>query len=183
MARPSSRDAILDAAEAVVVESGASHMTIEAVAERSGISKGGVMYNFPTKEALLEAMIRRMTERFERLREEARQNLAGRSPSELMVEIRMLQGGSKEADHRLSAALLAAVANQPDLIRDMRETMRRRFRDEIVSDGPFVRSAILFFAALGMHFHDLLDFSLLDSSQRAEVFDELARRAAGGRNV
>ena len=58
--RPSSRDGMLAAAEAVVVESGATRLTLDAVAKKAGVSKGGVLYHFPTKDALLEAMIERL---------------------------------------------------------------------------------------------------------------------------
>jgi AcrR family transcriptional regulator len=81
MARPSSKEIILEAAEAIVLESGAVHMTLDAVAERSGVSKGGLMYNFPTKEALLEAMINRMRDRLNRLREKARRCFPGAVPT------------------------------------------------------------------------------------------------------
>ena len=58
--RKSSREKILDAAAELVGEIGAGRLTLEAVAERAGLSKGGLLYNFPTKEALLQGMIQRM---------------------------------------------------------------------------------------------------------------------------
>jgi len=178
MTRPNSKEAILDAAEAIVIEAGASRMTLDAVAERSGISKGGLMYNFPTKEALLEAMIGRMGERLGQLREKARQELAPGSSNELRVEIRSLQGKSN-ADHRLSAALLAVAANQPELMRALLEDLRDRFLNKITANGNFTRSSILYFAALGLHFHDLLNLSLLDRKQQKEILEELMRLAGG----
>ena len=43
-----------------LVKTGAGKLTLDAVAERAGLSKGGLLYNFPTKDALLQAMIQRM---------------------------------------------------------------------------------------------------------------------------
>ena len=60
MPKKNSKDHILDAAEAVVVELGAGHMSIDLVARKAGVSKGGLMYHFPTKESLLIAMISRL---------------------------------------------------------------------------------------------------------------------------
>ncbi len=176
MARPSSKEIILEAAEAIVLESGAVHMTLDAVAERSGVSKGGLMYNFPTKEALLEAMINRMRDRLNRLREKAREMLPRSSSNELMVEIRMLQG-EFACDRRLGVALLAVAANHPTLTRQINEEMRERFFSDIVSQDSFSRSAILYFAALGLHFHDLLNLSLIDNKKMKLVFEELLRLA------
>lgn len=182
MTRSSSKKTILAAAEAIVIESGASHMTLDAVAERSGISKGGLMYNFPSKEALLEAMVGRMKERFDQLREKARRDLPQGRTNELMVEIRIMQGDS-DTDHRLSAALLAAASNQPKLAHKVRDEWRDRFLNKLASKDDFARSAILFFAAVGIHFHDLLNLSLLDGEQRKTIFAELMRLASGGGNI
>ena len=57
-----SRDLILNAAEALVSEIGAARLTIDAVAARSGLSKGGVLYNFPSKDALIGGMMPRLIE-------------------------------------------------------------------------------------------------------------------------
>src|ERR1700722_11797421 len=63
--RPSAKDDILDAAEAVVVDKGAAHLTLDAVTERAGISKGGLRYHFESKEALLAALVERQIRRYE----------------------------------------------------------------------------------------------------------------------
>ena len=59
------QDRILDAAEQVIVETGGLGMTQDAVAERAGISKGGLTYTFPTKDDLISAAMARESERFE----------------------------------------------------------------------------------------------------------------------
>ena len=45
-----SRDRILDAAESVILDSGGRTFTLDAVAERAGISKGGLVCSFATKD-------------------------------------------------------------------------------------------------------------------------------------
>ena len=58
------RERILEAAERVVGDVGAARMTLEGVAQAAGVSKGGLLYHFPTKEALTEAMIERLVRGF-----------------------------------------------------------------------------------------------------------------------
>ncbi len=43
------RSALLDAAERVVLRDGAGQLTMDAVAAEAGVSKGGVLYAFPSK--------------------------------------------------------------------------------------------------------------------------------------
>ena len=153
-------------------------MTLDAVAQKSGVSKGGLIYNFPTKEALLDGMLTRMFHRINELRQTIRSEQPADQPNELVVEIRTLQGKSRHTDQRLSAALLAAVANQPELLTPIRAQLSQRFACMIPPQGNFLWSAILFFAAFGIHFHDMMNVSLLDPRQKAELYDELCRLAA-----
>jgi AcrR family transcriptional regulator len=65
MARPSKRDHILDALEDELLDAGPETPSLEAVAARAAVSKGGVLYHFPSKDALLEALLRRWVARAE----------------------------------------------------------------------------------------------------------------------
>jgi AcrR family transcriptional regulator len=178
MARPSCKEALLDAAEEVVVESGAGHMTLDAVAERSGVSKGGLMYHFPTKDALLTAMMQRMMDVLDEYREKARATLSGKDKeNHLLVEILSGQLMSGKFT-RLSAALLAVGANRPELAKPFRQKHGERLQKEIVAGKPFERASILFLADLGLHFLEIFNFSFFDEGQRDRIFKELARLAA-----
>jgi AcrR family transcriptional regulator len=57
------RDRILDAALQVIAQAGACRMTLDAVAEAAGVSKGGLLYHFPDKEALLRNLLDRHLDR------------------------------------------------------------------------------------------------------------------------
>lgn len=65
MARPSNREAILDAFERVLIERGNAETTVEAVAVSAGVSKGGLLYHFGTKDELFSAFGDRITERID----------------------------------------------------------------------------------------------------------------------
>ncbi|MFQ6485110.1 TetR/AcrR family transcriptional regulator [Brachybacterium epidermidis] len=56
----SARDAVLDAYQAMLLEDGQRATTLEAVAARAGVSKGGLLYHFKSKEALAEGLIERL---------------------------------------------------------------------------------------------------------------------------
>jgi AcrR family transcriptional regulator len=51
------RHAILVAARQVIMHQGVPKLTLEAVAAQAGISKGGLLYHFPTKEAMLHGLL------------------------------------------------------------------------------------------------------------------------------
>ncbi|NMO92618.1 TetR/AcrR family transcriptional regulator [Actinomycetospora sp. TBRC 11914] len=65
MPRPSQRDAIVRAYVDHVVAHGPDAVTLEGVATRAGVSKGGLLYHFGSKEALLTGFldwVRELTE-------------------------------------------------------------------------------------------------------------------------
>jgi AcrR family transcriptional regulator len=65
MARPSRRTQLLDAAVAVVRREGAAALTLDAVAAEAGVSKGGVLYHFASKRALIDGLLNRWLDAFE----------------------------------------------------------------------------------------------------------------------
>jgi len=59
------RARILHGAEEVVLRDGVAHLTLEAAASEAGISKGGILYHFPTRAALVTAMVERLGSQFD----------------------------------------------------------------------------------------------------------------------
>ncbi|WP_405134090.1 TetR/AcrR family transcriptional regulator [Nocardia sp. NBC_01388] len=57
------RNRILDALESLLLDKGMSQVTLESVAAAAGVSKGGLLYHFKSKDALLAGLVRRLGER------------------------------------------------------------------------------------------------------------------------
>ena len=101
--RASTRDLILDAAERVVARDGARRLTIDAVVKESGYSKGGILYNFPSKLALIKGMVERVVdshaERHQAAISEA--EAEGRSPLEAMARV-LMRKKERDLDRQVS---------------------------------------------------------------------------------
>ncbi|MFO6445935.1 TetR/AcrR family transcriptional regulator [Erythrobacter sp. NE805] len=119
------REAVLDAAETLVLETGAAHLTMDAVALRAGVSKGGVLHHFPTKRDLIGAMLDRLLAVFEG-DAEIIERIAGRDlKPQLHAWIRLTETPDPKVE-RMAAALLSAVANEPDLLSPFGVMMQQR---------------------------------------------------------
>jgi len=57
---PLAREKVLDAFEAILIDEGERAATMDATAKAAGVSKGGLLYHFGTKEALEAAVIERL---------------------------------------------------------------------------------------------------------------------------
>ena len=57
----SARDRILDNFEDILIKEGERAATMDAVAAAAGVSKGGLLYHFPSKEAMVDALCERLS--------------------------------------------------------------------------------------------------------------------------
>jgi AcrR family transcriptional regulator len=174
--RPSSKVVMLDAAEAIVLESGARHMTLDAVAVKAGVSKGGLLYHFPTKDALLRAMLDRLRKQLDEAWKKKCKGLKEGPGREIKAFILSFSDRNPNQD-QIGSALLAAVAHDPKLLQIGRDDLRRRLTECIQSGFSFKRAAVIFFAVHGLIFSELLSLSPLSRRERNEFVDELLRLA------
>ncbi|MFE3599717.1 TetR/AcrR family transcriptional regulator [Streptomyces sp. NPDC059142] len=63
--RPSQKHVIIDAAIRVTERDGITGLTLESAAEEAGVTKGGLMYHFRTRNALLMAIQQHLTRQWE----------------------------------------------------------------------------------------------------------------------
>lgn len=60
------RRALLDCVAAIATEQGLGALTIQAVADRAGVTKGGLLHHFDSKQALIEAVFADLLEQLDR---------------------------------------------------------------------------------------------------------------------
>ena len=122
---PAARDRILDAAEQLVADQGASSLTLDAVAQAAGVSKGGLLYHYPNKDALLAAMIERHCDDLDERCARELEGLPADQPSSRLKASILGVLTPRAGREDLGAALLAAAANKPCLARRRACPLRR----------------------------------------------------------
>jgi AcrR family transcriptional regulator len=172
--RANSKEAILDAAEAVVMEMGAVHTSLDVVAHKAGVSKGGLMYHFPTKESLLKAMIDRLVKQFYEDREKMSQGMK-QSPGRLLKAGILTALEPNEKRDRMGLSILVVAAHDPQLLERLKEAYQEHQKELVDSGLPYERASILSLAADGMMFRELLRLSPFSVVQRKKIKDEMAR--------
>jgi AcrR family transcriptional regulator len=117
------RDRILNAAESVILDSGGRTFTLDAVAERAGISKGGLVYTFATKDGLVRAALEREVSRFQGA---VRQRLGYKPVDPFETVLAHIEEALDEDDAttRKAAFLVTALVHAPEML----EPVRRYYR-------------------------------------------------------
>jgi len=173
--RSSSREIILAAAEAVALKKGAAHLTLDAVAKEAGVSKGGLLYHFRSKEALLQGMI---AHRVNQCAEERRQAEA-RFPRDKAALLKaIVESGLDDDDpsRKINAAALAATANDHALLAPVKGHNRKLFK-ELEAFGSFNRASVVVLAVQGLWLMETLQISPLTPRQRLGIIKELVALA------
>ena len=143
---------ILEAARAIAAREGAGKITIEAVAKEAGLSKGGVLYNFPTKRALLSGLLDQMLA----AHRELLANVPERHPGRTLRGHLETVLHSQDVDDDLSMAILAAAASDPRLLDPLRAELTGDLERILTDtkDAPAAMIAVL--AIQGLRFQRLL---------------------------
>lgn len=173
------RERILEAAERVVGEVGAARMTLDGVAQAAGVSKGGLLYHFPSKESLLSALAKRYMESMTDCIEQAKSGggaADGRDLKACIVGILEQQPRAKIVG--MGAALFAAAANDLTLLEAIRER-KAQFTKQLVesSNVDFARAAVVMLAIDGLIMRESLRISSFTEEQRERVVQQLLQIA------
>ena len=180
-----SRDAALSAAVAVILRDGILGMTIEAVAREAGLSKGGVLYHFSSKDALLRGMLEHFLEAMEADME------ASRAADPIEVG-RWMRGYLKtffagtagvaanlpaSQQRNLHAAMFAAIVINRDLLIPVVQRYGDRWRIASQNDGvPASEQLITWLAADGLWVWEILGIIPGDGTEKAQIVESLIQR-------
>lgn len=174
--RPSNREAVLASALAVVRDRGAGRLTIEAVAKHSGSTKGGVMYHFPSKEALIAALVDRARAVAEEEIASAERLAADTGCSMLSAYVEVVLSGDPSADP-LNSGIIGAAANEPALLGPFRELMEDRFRRLCADGASPARVGVVLAALDGIWTAEALGIPPFSEEVRTHVAAELSALA------
>lgn len=140
-------EAMLDAAEEVVLCDGIGHLTLDAVARRARLSKSGLLHHFPTKDALIDALVARVVAGWRTGCEAALAEQppgVGRFPRAVIGHC--LGSTEKLTDtlRRRTKVLIAAMVHDPSLVEPLRK-VKREYMARAKADGlpPGVAEAVL----------------------------------------
>lgn len=138
---PAAREKVLDAFESILVEHGERTATLEAVAEAAGVSKGGLLYHFGSKQALVEGLCERLMGLIDADVDKMR--AAPEGPAAFYVRSSLYTGSP--LDRTIIATSRLAQGSYQSAVEVLR-TMRQRWFEvivEAVEDAAVARAAML----------------------------------------
>lgn len=168
-----SRKAALQAALAIIARDGPGRLTLDAIAREAGMSKGGVMHQFPTKQAVLTALLEQQRAYFEEFsRRFKTENRSATAQPELAARIAIWREVALKREP-VAFAILGALIEDPGFLSTGRDAEAKKM-GVIKAEAKDPQLALLRAAAAqGLALTSLFGISTLSDKERAQLFDRL----------
>ncbi|QQK79103.1 TetR/AcrR family transcriptional regulator [Salicibibacter cibi] len=161
------REKILKAAAKTVSRVGIGNVTLEQVAEEAGISKGGLLYHFPSKQALLKGMVDYVFKRSN----EAIAEYENAHDFSLSYVLSTLDDVDREGDiSTMDKSAIMAIANDRDLLTPMQQQYNEWMRLLRAENSEEVATIIRLITS-GLWFENLFDIHLHGNEDRTHVLN------------
>lgn len=166
------RAMLLEAAAQIVTEQGTHHLTLDAVARKCSVSKGGLLHHFPNKQALLNGL-------FDALLQKLDQHIDTQMAKDphpygrfTRAYLSMNSIIERSPPSQLLATLTLAMASNLPL-RERWLTWFEGRLDKVDASEQDTTSWIIRFAADGLWLSDLTQTPQLNAQQRQAVIQQL----------
>ncbi|MGZ0043124.1 TetR/AcrR family transcriptional regulator [Paenibacillus ottowii] len=170
----SKRNQILAAASSIVNTHGAEKLTLEAVAKEAGVSKGGLLYHFPNKQALVDTMMEESTNSYiSNIIENAINsiNINGKwSRAYIDATFNDVKNGNSD---EMNSAIIISLYTNPDLLTKFKNEysiIQKNIENEGIDP---VIATIVRLAVDGLRFSEILGVGDLNSELREKVIKQL----------
>ncbi|WP_321927043.1 TetR/AcrR family transcriptional regulator [Burkholderia sp. BCC1998] len=173
------RAQLLEAASEIATHHGVAALTLDAVAERAGVTKGALQYHFANKQGLLDALFGQATERFATQMAARRAvDSHGDGAAARAYLHAVLDTAQPAASTDVLRVLVASMITEQETRARWSVPMREWTRPDPV---PLERAATLMIcrlAADGLWISELLDSVEISAELRAEIVRQLDRMTA-----
>jgi len=167
------RKNILQAANRVVLRDGSNALTLDAVAKEAEVSKGGLLYHFPSKEALISAMVEDLIHSAD----DSMRQLQASDPEPRGSWTRAFINVCRESGETdtISAALIPAAASDPALLDPMRrmyEVWQQNLDEDLGDSGT---STLIRLALDGLWLVELFNLAPPRGERREEFLSMMIK--------
>jgi AcrR family transcriptional regulator len=164
------RAAIVSAATRIVMDRGIAKLTLADVATEAGISKGGLLHYFGSKEALIRAMITAGLDSFE---EKTMTMVAADPTPGSYLRAYITTSFPAESADDLAAAMIASVGTDRELLADY-ATANAKWSSRLKTDGlDYFYAEVIRLAVDGLYFNEAIGLPPLKPVDRKAFLSRL----------
>lgn len=175
MGRPTQREVILDAFQDLIVDVGAGNITLDAAAARAGVSKGGLLYHFPSKSDLFAGLVDRLATSID--------EAIAAAPTDPVDLVRWYIGAATDVvdgEDTLWLALFAATGDLDDDISEPLGELFARYSTPLAALPPVLGEHVRLVGD-GLYFNALVGGPMPTTEHLTQITDSLVSGIASSR--
>ena len=172
------KELILVVAREIAAEKGVGQLTLEAVADRAGISKGGLLYHFPGKKELIIALMDSYVSHLSAELESATEPFKGHPQALVLGFIHWYKkfNGIAATNRTWGAAVFAVQSFDPQLMEPLHNWYRQLF-EKIRNSGPAsLDTATAIMAIEGLFMLSLYNLDQLTTEEKSRIIQHIEDR-------
>ncbi|WP_419690663.1 TetR/AcrR family transcriptional regulator [Burkholderia theae] len=174
------RAQLLAAASEIATHHGVAALTLDAVAERAGVTKGALQYHFANKQGLLDALFGQATERFTaQMAARMAADSRGDGAAARAYLHAVLDAANPAASTDVLRVLVASMITEQETRARWSVPMREWTRPDPVPLEQAATLMICRLAADGLWISELLDSVEVSAEMRAEIVRQLDAMSKG----
>ncbi|RUS65648.1 HTH-type transcriptional regulator TtgR [Saezia sanguinis] len=167
------RAQLLEACAHMILAQGVAGLTLDAVAQMAGVSKGGLLHHFASKQALLDALYNELLEQMDAQVSNAMKKdpLPFGSFSRAYITVNTTGSSQKKQARLIEVMMLESLSQEK-----MRQCWDTWLEQRLQKSGPEERSAHLMlarYAADGLWLNDLMHTAQPGARQRKSIIRQL----------
>lgn len=167
------RAQLLEASAHMILAQGVAGLTLDAVAQMAGVSKGGLLHHFTSKQALLDALYNELLEQMDAQVSNAMKKdpLPFGSFSRAYITVNTTGSSQKKQARLIEVMMLESLSQEK-----MHQRWDMWLEQQLQKSGPEERSARLMlarYAADGLWLNDLMHTAQPGARQRKTIIRQL----------
>jgi AcrR family transcriptional regulator len=173
-AAAATRDRLLQAAISVIQERGIERLTLDTVAKTAQVSKGGLLYHFASKEALVIGIIEYLIDDFDAaIDRELTLDNAPESPGRYLRAYVRATFNYQQLPLVLISNVMAAVTLDPELLKPLHSRVAHWQQQIHVSGLDPILANLVSLAADGLGTNELFGIGVPDRALRQQLLEKL----------
>lgn len=167
------RASLLSSASSIIVQNGIHSLTLDAVAKRAGVSKGGLLHHFESRQALLDALYMESLSQFKDSIDACQSEDTRPKGIEVRAYLKVSTKEPVDSGLDLLRVLIAVMLTEPA----SRERWSREFQRLITPESAATEETVLLticrLAVDGLWISEMLGISPMSASLKAKVLRKL----------